>query len=157
MLHLPLLLLPVLLPTTGAASPSARIPMWTDIYLRSDTDFADIDQKLAFLMETYDIVSLEKCLHRPGGSSADTVSQSSCSPVTGMGVTFISLAWYKHALRVMQGKPSYHLQSEACRTSSSCCYPCPPWRPTSSRAAIQLVLLCRPLQRASAASPCGVT
>ena len=52
---------------------SRRIPMWSDLYLRSHTDWEDIDFKLAFLMDTYDIVSLEKCLYT-GSNDQNTVS-----------------------------------------------------------------------------------
>ena len=41
-----------------------RIPMWTDIGLHNLKDWEDLDYKLSFLMDTYDIVSLEKCLHK---------------------------------------------------------------------------------------------
>jgi len=40
----------------------AKIPMWTDIGLGNLKDWEDLDYKLSFLMETYDIISLEKCL-----------------------------------------------------------------------------------------------
>ena len=43
---------------------SARIPLWTDVYLRSELDWADADYKLSYLMDTYDIVSVEKCLYQ---------------------------------------------------------------------------------------------
>ena len=53
----------------------AKIPMWTDIGLGFGglTDWEDLDFKLTFLMDTYDIVSLEKCLFR-GSNDQNTVS-----------------------------------------------------------------------------------
>ena len=57
----------------AADGESRRIPMWSDLYLRSHTDWEDIDFKLAFLMDTYDIVSLEKCLYT-GSNDQNTVS-----------------------------------------------------------------------------------
>ena len=53
----------------------AKIPMWTDLGLGRLTDWEDLDFKLAFLMDTYDIVSLEKCLFR-GSNDQNTVSVS---------------------------------------------------------------------------------
>ena len=50
-----------------------KIPLWADLYLRSHTDWEDIDFKLAFLMDNYDVVSLEKCLYQ-GFNDQDTVS-----------------------------------------------------------------------------------
>ena len=50
-----------------------RIPLWADLYLRSHTDWEDIDFKLAFLMDNYNVVSLEKCLYQ-GSNGQDTVS-----------------------------------------------------------------------------------
>ena len=41
-----------------------KIPMWTDIGLHDEKDWEDLDYKLSFLMDTYDIVSLEKCLKK---------------------------------------------------------------------------------------------
>ena len=53
----------------------AKIPMWTDLGLGRLTDWEDLDFKLAFLMDTYDVVSLEKCLFR-GSNDQNTVSVS---------------------------------------------------------------------------------
>ena len=50
-----------------------KIPLWADLYLRSHTDWEDIDFKLAFLMDNYNVVSLEKCLYQ-GSNDQDTVS-----------------------------------------------------------------------------------
>ena len=50
-----------------------KIPLWADLYLRSHTDWEDIDFKLAFLMDNYNVVSLEKCLYQ-GSNGQDTVS-----------------------------------------------------------------------------------
>ena len=67
------LALPVLLLAAVALSTSeededvekiARIPLWTDVFLRSDLDWEDADYKLSYLMDTYDIVSVEKCLYQ---------------------------------------------------------------------------------------------
>ena len=58
---------------------SWRIPMWADLYLRSPTDWQDLDFKLAYLMDTYHVVSLEKCLYDPsyeGSNDQNTVSMA---------------------------------------------------------------------------------
>ena len=54
---------------------SARIPLWTDVGLGfpGPKDWEDIDYKLSYLMDTYDIVSLEKCLFE-GNNDQNTVS-----------------------------------------------------------------------------------
>ena len=57
---------------------SWRIPMWADLYLRSPTDWEDLDFKLAYLMDTYHVVSLEKCLYE-GSIDQNTVSMASTS------------------------------------------------------------------------------
>ena len=53
----------------------AKIPMWADLYLRSHTDWEEIDFKLSFLMDTYAVVSLEKCLY-VGSNDQNTVSMA---------------------------------------------------------------------------------
>ena len=60
---------------------SWKIPMWADLYLRSPTDWEDIDFKLAYLMDTYDVVSLEKCLYE-GSNDQNTVSMALTSNVS---------------------------------------------------------------------------
>ena len=61
-------------------SEVAKIPMWTDLGLGFGglTDWEDLDFKLAFLMDTYDVVSLEKCLFR-GSNDQNTVSVSAAT------------------------------------------------------------------------------
>ena len=59
----------------ATGSKVAKIPMWTDLGLGRLTDWEDLDFKLAFLMDTYDVVSLEKCLFR-GSNDQNTVSVS---------------------------------------------------------------------------------
>ena len=39
------------------------VPRWTDVYIRGAKAFENLDFKLGFLMDNYDIISLEKCLH----------------------------------------------------------------------------------------------
>ena len=39
-----------------------KIPKWTDVYLRKD-GFYNLEFKLEFLMDNYDVISLEKCLY----------------------------------------------------------------------------------------------
>ena len=56
-------------------SEVAKIPMWTDLGLGRLTDWEELDFKLAFLMDTYHVVSLEKCLFR-GSNDQNTVSVS---------------------------------------------------------------------------------
>ena len=60
----------------------AKIPMWTDLGLGRLTDWEDLDFKLAFLMDTYQVVSLEKCLFR-GSNDQNTVSASGESKMCG--------------------------------------------------------------------------
>ena len=56
-----------------------RIPLWTDVYLRSELDWANADYKLSYLMDTYDIVSVEKCLYQVHNDQ-NTVSLPIFSP-----------------------------------------------------------------------------
>ena len=62
-----------------------KIPMWTDLGLGRLTDWEDLDFKLAFLMDTYDVVSLEKCLFR-GSNDQNTVSVSAAQHCDGIAV-----------------------------------------------------------------------
>ena len=39
-----------------------KIPKWTDVFLRNDQGFSNLEYKLEFLMDHYDVISLEKCL-----------------------------------------------------------------------------------------------
>ena len=39
------------------------IPKWTDVYIRGSQGFKNLDYNLEFLMDNYDIISLEKCLN----------------------------------------------------------------------------------------------
>ena len=59
-----------------------KIPMWSDLGLGRLTDWEDLDFKLAFLMDTYQVVSLEKCLFR-GSNDQNTVSASGESKMCG--------------------------------------------------------------------------
>ena len=68
-----LTILGVTLVQMATCSELAKIPMWTDLGLGRLTDWEDLDFKLAFLMDTYDIVSLEKCLFK-GSNDQNTVS-----------------------------------------------------------------------------------
>ena len=40
-----------------------KVPRWTDVLVRGD-GFQGLESKLEFLMDNYDIISLEKCLHQ---------------------------------------------------------------------------------------------
>ena len=40
-----------------------KIPKWTDVYIRGQQGFKNLDYSLEFLMDNYDIISLEKCLN----------------------------------------------------------------------------------------------
>ena len=42
-----------------------RVPRWADVYLRGEQGFSDLEYKLGFLMDNYDVISLEKCLNNP--------------------------------------------------------------------------------------------
>ena len=77
------LLVGVLLPFVPADGES-RIPMWADLYLRSPTDWEEIDFKLAYLMDTYHVVSLEKCLYE-GSNDQNTVSMALTSKLSWLG------------------------------------------------------------------------
>ena len=70
-----LTILGVTLVQMATCNELAKIPMWTDLGLGRLTDWEDLDFKLAFLMDTYDVVSLEKCLFR-GSNDQNTVSVS---------------------------------------------------------------------------------
>ena len=70
---LPLLVVVAALGVVLVNGELKRNPMWADLYLRSHTDWEDIDFKLAFLMDNYNVVSLEKCLYQ-GSNGQDTVS-----------------------------------------------------------------------------------
>ena len=70
---LPLLVVMAALGVVLVNGELKKIPMWADLYLRSHTDWEDIDFKLAFLMDNYNVVSLEKCLYQ-GSNGQDTVS-----------------------------------------------------------------------------------
>ena len=72
------------LPFVVAADGESRIPMWADLYLRSPTDWEEIDFKLAYLMDTYHVVSLEKCLYE-GSNDQNTVSMASTLNVSLRG------------------------------------------------------------------------
>ena len=63
------------LSVSDVRNKSARIPLWTDVGLGfgGPKDWEDIDYKLSYLMDTYDIVSLEKCLFE-GNNDQNTVS-----------------------------------------------------------------------------------
>ena len=39
-----------------------RTPRWADVYFRGPSGFEELDHKLEWLMDHYDIISLEKCL-----------------------------------------------------------------------------------------------
>ena len=43
-----------------------KVPKWTDVYFRNSHNWNNLDLKLEFLMDNYDIVSLEKCLYNNG-------------------------------------------------------------------------------------------
>ena len=70
---LPLLVVVAALGVVLVNGELKNIPLWADLYLRSHTDWEDIDFKLAFLMDNYNVVSLEKCLYQ-GSNGQDTVS-----------------------------------------------------------------------------------
>ena len=48
-----------------------RVPRWADVYVRGPQGFQDLGSKLEFLMDNYDIVSLEKCLHQTDEKTED--------------------------------------------------------------------------------------
>ena len=43
--------------------PTCHCWRWADVYVRGSEAFQGLDSKLEFLMDNYDIISLEKCLH----------------------------------------------------------------------------------------------
>ena len=53
------------LPFLYSAQDWDRVPRWADVYLRGAQGFTDLDYKLGFLMDNYDVISLEKCLDNP--------------------------------------------------------------------------------------------
>ena len=52
----------VFLTQVDSSSNWERNPRWADVYFRNDKGFEDLDYKLEWLMDHYDIISLEKCL-----------------------------------------------------------------------------------------------
>ena len=50
---------------SASAQEWDRVPRWADVYLRGSQGFSDLDYKLGFLMDNYDVISLEKCLDNP--------------------------------------------------------------------------------------------
>ena len=67
---IPLLYLPI---TLCYAQSWDTIPKWTDVYIRGSQGFKNLDFNLEFLMDNYDIISLEKCLN-DGTNSHITVN-----------------------------------------------------------------------------------
>ena len=60
-----LLALSWVLPWIPSAQEWNSVPRWADVYLRGAQGFTDLDFKLGFLMDNYDVISLEKCLDNP--------------------------------------------------------------------------------------------
>ena len=60
-------------PLPSSTGGPGRIPLWSDLGLGRELDWEDLDFKLAFLMDNYDIISLEKCLFK-GSNDQNTVS-----------------------------------------------------------------------------------
>jgi len=56
---------------------SGKLALWTDISFWGPTDFEELDFKLGFLMDNYDIISLEKCLweNDPGDDQTEDMFQ----------------------------------------------------------------------------------
>ena len=50
---------------SASAKEWDSVPRWADVYLRGSQGFSDLDYKLGFLMDNYDVISLEKCLDNP--------------------------------------------------------------------------------------------
>ena len=51
-----------------------KIPKWADFGLYGPLGFKDLDFRLEFMMDNYEIISLEKCLNDDGNSDHMTVS-----------------------------------------------------------------------------------
>ena len=61
------------LPALAVGQDWSTIPKWTDVGLRGLAGFKNLDFRLEFLMDNYDIISLEKCLYEQN-MHEDTVS-----------------------------------------------------------------------------------
>ena len=83
--------------------------MWTDVGLGfgGPKDWEDIDYKLSYLMDTYDIVSLEKCLFE-GNNDQNTVSL----PPTRLAPLAPHLAQEGHFLEVTSRMHSLRPESQ---------------------------------------------
>ena len=57
------MILTLLFPALGNCHSWDTVPRWTDVFVRGD-GFQELESKLEFLMDNYDIISLEKCLHQ---------------------------------------------------------------------------------------------
>ena len=62
--------LAILLTAHQAASQDySVVPKWADFGFYGDLGFQELDYKLEFIMEHYEIVSIEKCTGNGGGST----------------------------------------------------------------------------------------
>ena len=52
----------------------STVPKWADFGLYGPLGFKDLDFKLEFMMDNYEIISLEKCSNDDGNSHHMTVS-----------------------------------------------------------------------------------
>ena len=57
-----------------AAQDWTKIPKWADFGLYGPLGFKDLDFRLEFMMDNYEIISLEKCLRDDGNNEHMTVS-----------------------------------------------------------------------------------
>ena len=62
--------------TTVTAQNWSKIPKWADFGLYGPLGFKDLDFRLEFMMDNYEIISLEKCSNDDGNSQHMTVSMA---------------------------------------------------------------------------------
>ena len=85
--------LAILLTAHQAASQDySVVPKWADFGLYGDLGFQDLDFKLEFIMDHYEIVSIEKCTGNGGGSTvrlANVFSRAANDPSVSQSQSII--------------------------------------------------------------------
>ena len=88
--------LAILLTAHQAASQDySVVPKWADFGLYGDLGFQDLDYKLEFIMDHYEIVSIEKCTGNGGGSTvrmsrrANVCSRAANNPLVSQSVLLV--------------------------------------------------------------------
>ena len=53
----------------------SKIPKWADFGFYGSLGFKELDQKLSFIMDNYEIISIEKCTGQGNGKTVSLVRQ----------------------------------------------------------------------------------